>query len=102
MASALTVSESTKTRGREQVGWAGSLGNVATTRRWNGGQQGTFTNTLLSIHFALVWKPGHPNVHAGGMGTGKGCPLGADSTLIAIGQGWAWKVETNVRCRCLT
>lgn len=91
MVSALTVSESTKTRGREHAGWAGSLGNVATTHRWNGGQQGTFINTLLSIYFALVWKPVHPNVHTGGdgrkEGVSSGCRLNSHSYWIRVGMG---------------
>lgn len=79
--SMLTVARGTKPRGREHVSWAESLGNVEITHGWDWGQHGIFISTLLGIYFGMVWKPIHPNVHTGGVGMGKGCPLGADSTL---------------------
>lgn len=53
MALALTVSKSTKTRGREHMGWAGSPGNVATTHRWNGVSKG-HSSTHCSA-YTLHW-----------------------------------------------
>lgn len=90
MASALTVSESTKTRGREQAGWAGSLGNVATTRRWNGGSardihQHTAQHTLCIGVEARTpkcarWGHGH------GEGVSSGCRLNSHSYWTRVGM----------------